>query len=57
MLRSSIEYVIFTIGKLGKAIDLRSLPPVAAVALGAVLIIRHKDNIRRLLSGTESKIK
>ena len=29
---------------------------VAAVALGAVLIIRHKDNIKRLLAGTENKI-
>jgi glycerol-3-phosphate acyltransferase PlsY len=28
----------------------------AAAALGAVLIFRHKDNIKRLLSGTESKI-
>ena len=29
---------------------------VAAVALAAVLIIRHKDNIKRLLAGTENKI-
>ena len=28
----------------------------AAVALGAILIIRHKDNIKRLFAGTESKI-
>jgi glycerol-3-phosphate acyltransferase PlsY len=28
----------------------------AAIALGAVIVIRHKDNIKRLLSGTESKI-
>jgi acyl phosphate:glycerol-3-phosphate acyltransferase len=28
----------------------------AAVALGAILIIRHKDNIKRLLAGTENKI-
>ncbi|MDO8302944.1 MAG: glycerol-3-phosphate 1-O-acyltransferase PlsY [Sedimentisphaerales bacterium] len=29
---------------------------VAAVALGVILIIRHKDNIKRLCNGTESKI-
>jgi glycerol-3-phosphate acyltransferase PlsY len=29
----------------------------AAIALGAILIIRHKDNIKRLLAGTENKIK
>jgi glycerol-3-phosphate acyltransferase PlsY len=28
----------------------------AAVALGTILIIRHKDNIKRLLAGTENKI-
>jgi acyl phosphate:glycerol-3-phosphate acyltransferase len=28
----------------------------AAIALGAVIISRHKDNIKRLLSGTESKV-
>jgi glycerol-3-phosphate acyltransferase PlsY len=28
----------------------------AAVALGAILIFRHKDNIKRLLAGTENKI-
>jgi glycerol-3-phosphate acyltransferase PlsY len=28
----------------------------AAVTLGAILILRHKDNIKRLLSGTENKI-
>lgn len=27
----------------------------AAVALGAILVIRHKDNIKRLLAGTENK--
>jgi len=29
---------------------------VAAVALGAILLIRHKDNIKRLLAGTENRI-
>jgi acyl phosphate:glycerol-3-phosphate acyltransferase len=29
----------------------------AATILCAVLVIRHKDNIKRLLSGTESKVK
>jgi glycerol-3-phosphate acyltransferase PlsY len=28
----------------------------AAIALGCVIIFRHKDNIKRLLSGAESKI-
>ena len=28
----------------------------AAIALDAILIIRHKDNIKRLLAGTENKI-
>jgi acyl phosphate:glycerol-3-phosphate acyltransferase len=28
----------------------------AAIALGAVIIFRHKDNIKRLFSGTENKI-
>ena len=29
---------------------------IAAVALGAILLIRHRDNIKRLLAGTENRI-
>jgi glycerol-3-phosphate acyltransferase PlsY len=41
---------------IGPEVWRESIPAFAAVALGGVLIIyRHKDNIRRLLSGTENK--
>lgn len=32
------------------------IPALLSIAMGALVIIKHKDNIKRLVSGTESKI-
>lgn len=32
------------------------IPALLSVAMGALVIIKHKENIKRLISGTESKI-
>lgn len=37
--------------------EMRMIPILCAFAIAVLIIIKHKDNIKRLLAGTENKIK